>query len=76
MQDYRELKDGSAVKITTAQWYTPKGRTINETGIAPDIEVDFTIEQYENGIDPQKDIALEVLLGTYEPEEGSEEAKG
>lgn len=33
------LNDGSAVRITTAAYYTPKGQNINEKGIVPDIEV-------------------------------------
>jgi len=33
------LEDGSAVKLTTAKYYTPKGRSIQAEGIAPDIEV-------------------------------------
>lgn len=68
VQEYREWPDGSAMKITTAVWYTPKGRSINETGIAPDIEVVYTLEEYQAGIDPQYDVALEILLGTYAPE--------
>jgi carboxyl-terminal processing protease len=31
------MRDGSAVKITTARYFTPKGRDINTVGIAPDI---------------------------------------
>lgn len=69
VQDYRELEDGSAVKVTTAAWYTPKGRSIDETGIAPDIAVPFTSEDYEKDVDPQLEIALKVILGTYEGDE-------
>lgn len=69
VQDYRELPDGSALKITTASWYTPDGRSINEEGIAPDIEVKYTIEDYEADIDPQETIAQQVILGTYEYQE-------
>ena len=58
VQDYRELSDGSAIKVTTASWYTPKGRTINETGLSPDDEVDYTIEQFKAGIDPQMEQAI------------------
>lgn len=65
VQDYRELEDGSAVKITTAEWYTPKGRTIHEVGIKPNYEILFTAEEYQAGIDPQHDVALQVLLGIY-----------
>jgi len=61
VQDYKELPDGSAVKITVAKWLTPNGRSINEEGIAPDIEVEFTLEDFYAGLDPQFDKALEVL---------------
>jgi carboxyl-terminal processing protease len=33
------LKDGSALKLTTAKYYTPKGISIQTTGILPDIVV-------------------------------------
>lgn len=33
------LSDGSGLKITTAEYYTPNGVEINKKGIAPDIEV-------------------------------------
>lgn len=31
--------DGSSVKLTIARWLTPKGNSINETGVQPDIVV-------------------------------------
>ena len=34
------LGDGSAVRLTTAKYYTPKGRSIQGDGIAPDIIVE------------------------------------
>lgn len=33
------LADGSGLRLTTAKYYTPKGRSIQTTGIAPDIVV-------------------------------------
>ncbi|MBF0217063.1 MAG: S41 family peptidase [Candidatus Omnitrophica bacterium] len=39
------LKDGSAVKLTTAAYYTPSGKNIAEKGIEPDI---FVKRIYEN----------------------------
>lgn len=39
VQELIDLSDGSAVKITVAKWYTPKGRSINGEGISPDIEI-------------------------------------
>lgn len=34
------LSDGSGVRLTTARYFTPKGRSIHGTGIAPDIIVE------------------------------------
>ncbi len=33
------LEDGSGLRLTTAKYYTPKGRSIQNTGIKPDIAV-------------------------------------
>jgi carboxyl-terminal processing protease len=43
------LRGGSdgAVKLTTARYYTPAGRSIQKTGIEPDLEVAATREQAE-----------------------------
>jgi carboxyl-terminal processing protease len=37
VQELRELKDGSSVRITVAKWYTPTGHSINEQGIEPTV---------------------------------------
>jgi len=34
--------DGSALKLTIAQYFTPNGRNIQDVGIAPDIELEMT----------------------------------
>lgn len=39
------LKDGSAVKMTTAKYYTPKGRNIHGKGLTPDIKVEQSDEK-------------------------------
>ena len=35
------FEDGSALKLTTARYYTPKGRSIQAEGISPDIVVEY-----------------------------------
>ncbi len=42
VQTIIELDDGSGLKLTVARYYTPKGRSIQEHGIAPDIIVQPT----------------------------------
>ena len=39
VQTIQELSDGSALKLTTARYYTPFGRDIHTRGIEPDIEI-------------------------------------
>ena len=39
------LRDGSAVRLTTASYYTPEGQDINENGIMPDVEVGLKKEE-------------------------------
>lgn len=63
VQDYTDLADGTAVKITIAEWLTPNGRSINEIGITPDITVERTEEDINAQRDPQRDKAVELLTG-------------
>jgi carboxyl-terminal processing protease len=39
VQTIQELRNGSAVKLTTARYFTPHGRSIQATGIEPDIKL-------------------------------------
>ena len=39
VQTIQELRNGSAVKLTTARYFTPNGRSIQATGIVPDIKL-------------------------------------
>jgi len=61
VQEYQELENGSAVKITVARWLTPKGRSIDKEGISPDEVITRTIEDYHANIDPQFDAAINFL---------------
>lgn len=44
VQELRPLNDGSAVKLTISDYYTPNGNSINKVGIKPDIEVKLAAE--------------------------------
>ncbi len=56
------LSDGSELRVTIAEWLTPKGRQINDNGIVPDIIVERTQEDIEADRDPQLEYAVEILL--------------
>ena len=58
IQNMIQLKNGGAIKITTAQYFSPKGNVINEKGVKPD----YVVEIPEGGKeDLQMNKALEVL---------------
>jgi carboxyl-terminal processing protease len=44
VQTVRQLSPDTALKITTARYYTPSGRSIQATGIVPDVWLDETAE--------------------------------
>lgn len=61
VQEPVELPGGSGLHVTIAKWLTPKGATIHDVGIIPDIEVKMTKEDREAKRDPQLDRALQEL---------------
>ena len=79
VQSIVPLPDGSALKLTTASYYTPAGRQIHEKGIPPDVEVDLPMWRWvglQEGLteetwpqDPQLQKAVEILQA---PVDGAE----
>lgn len=65
VQSTVQLYDGSAVKLTTDYYYTPKGECIHGEGIEPDIEIEYEPleegEKYEVEKDNQVIRAIEEL---------------
>lgn len=53
--------DGGALKVTIARWLTPSGKSISDGGLAPDIEVERTADDFKAGKDPQMARAIEFL---------------
>lgn len=65
VQSLIPFTDGSAIKTTTAKYYTPSGRCIHGTGIEPDIavELDEGLEQ-ETSIPHEQDNQLQKAIET------------
>ena len=65
IQTIYTLTDGSGIKLTTNEYYTPKHNKINKIGIKPDVEVelptDETIYTVKRENDTQLKKAIEVL---------------
>jgi carboxyl-terminal processing protease len=63
VQEPVNLPGGSLLKITVANWLTPKGSSISEVGLTPDVKVDITDNDIEQEKDPQLAKALEIING-------------
>lgn len=58
VQELEQLTGGSSLKLTVAEWLTPKGRSLAENGLTPDVLVEMTEDDYTQGRDPQRDAAI------------------
>ena len=65
VQSVIPLSDGSALRLTTAKYYTPSDRFIHEMGIEPDIEIEYDPD-YEG--DNQLERAIEHLKSARQAE--------
>jgi carboxyl-terminal processing protease len=70
VQSLIPLSDGSALKLTTAKYYTPKGRSIHAVGINPDIVVKLeTKNGREVPVIREKDLEQHLKGEKVEPKE-------
>lgn len=61
VQSLYTLSDGSAVKLTVENYYTPNDVCIHGIGISPDVEIELDNDKAAEGIDVQLDKAVEVI---------------
>lgn len=62
VQRILSMGDGSALKLTISNYYTPNGNNIQGIGIEPDIDIDFDYDKYEkDGTDNQLEKAKEII---------------
>lgn len=66
------LSDGSGLRLTTAIYYTPSGRSIQASGIEPDVEVKFIPPVEEDGKDKARMVREKDLKGHLAGESGEE----
>jgi carboxyl-terminal processing protease len=65
VQSILPLMDGSALRLTTAKYFTPSHKVIHEEGITPDISVPMSDQE-------ERDIVLQRMPGGIESLEGAE----
>ncbi|MDO8530482.1 MAG: S41 family peptidase [bacterium] len=64
VQEVITLQDGASfLKVTIAKWLTPKGASISEVGLSPDVKVEAAGSDAKPGEDPQLQKALEIIKG-------------
>lgn len=66
VQQLLDLGDGTCLKMTIAEYYTPSGRSINGTGVTPDVEVEYEYNAQDSEADNQLDRALEIVQDQIE----------
>lgn len=62
IQTIFNLTDGSGIKLTTNEYYTPNHNAINKIGIKPDIEVEFPEEENFYEVEKEKDTQLQKAI--------------
>ena len=63
VQSVLDLQDGTALKLTTAKYYTPNGNDIHGVGITPDVEIDLPEElKTEVTLSLEEDVQLQKAI--------------
>lgn len=61
VQSVFDLQDGTSVKLTIAEYFTPNGRSIDGEGITPDVELEYQYDENNPDADNQLEKAMEVV---------------
>lgn len=61
VQSVFDLQDGTSVKLTIAEYFTPNDRSIDGEGITPDVEVEYQYDENNPDADNQLEKAMEVV---------------
>ena len=58
VQQLLPLSDGTCVKVTVSEYFTPNGRNIHGVGIEPDVEIEYEADEENTEADNQLDAAI------------------
>ena len=65
-QQTYQLSDGSAVALSVGKYFTPKGVSLADTGVTPDIllpmDAEMALQLYYDRLDPMEDIQIQAAL--------------
>ncbi|MBQ8559565.1 MAG: S41 family peptidase [Tyzzerella sp.] len=61
VQELYQMSDGTCLKITTSEYFTPSGRNIHGIGIEPDVKVEYEYDEANPDADNQLEAALKCL---------------
>jgi len=61
VQELVEITSDTSLKVTIARWLTPKGTSISNGGLTPDVVVKFDEKGFLKGVDNQLEKAIEIL---------------
>lgn len=61
VQQLFQMTDGTSLKLTISEYFTPKGRTIHKKGVTPDVEVESVKPDSDSGLDYQLEQANAVV---------------
>jgi len=61
VQQIIDITEDTSLKVTIAKWFTPKGKSISEVGIKPDVIVEYKKDEIKNNKDPQLMKAVEIV---------------
>ena len=75
VQTVRQLTAETALKITTARYYTPNGRSIQARGIVPDVMIDESLEGNVFGALRVREADLEKHIGSGQGPETKDAAR-
>lgn len=75
VQTILPLEEDSAIRLTTARYYTPNGRSIQATGITPDIVMDYNPAAEDKAEDKKRSAIREENLPRHFEQENKDDEK-